>query len=131
MSKQSTTNNKPRRSDIALDFIRRVFEGSKGDKAVPAHSLPTNESFDIDKVLSSVAGKESPRTPSKTSIQAHQLVFGFTEESWKQLHEVGLNIGTAEPSQIVRRALALLWLVTRGNCSIKDNVSGNVVEIPE
>jgi hypothetical protein len=44
---------------------------------------------------------------------------------------IGRTIKTSEPSQIVRRGLATIWLVASDQCELRDKITGKVVKIPE
>ena len=109
---------KPRRlnSDIALEFLRRTFgsEGANNNKPDTDQSLPqeTDDGYTSEGTL-------------------HTCSFLFSKKGWEHLHMIGLAIKTSEPSQIVRRGLATIWLVASDQCELRDKITGNVVKIPE
>lgn len=82
---------------------------------------------------SATAGHDASEVPPQKPAAAppHVVPFGFSDAGWQHLNEVGLAIGTTTPSQIIRRALATLWLVASGQCSLKDNLTGKTRPIPD
>lgn len=99
-------------TDIALEFLRRTFGGKQT-------SSPTVHGTDGDNTSVEVLSSDD-----------HVCRLTFSKEGWERLHEVGMLIGTTEPSQIIRRALATLWLVASGQCELIDKTTGKQTKIP-
>lgn len=97
-------------TDTALEFLRRTFGGEQS-------SAPTVHAVDH-------ANEEVMISDD------HVCRLTFSKEGWERLHEVGMLIGTTEPSQIIRRALATLWLVASGQCELIDKTTGKQTKIP-
>lgn len=95
-------------SEVALEFLRRTLGGDSHHT-----STPTGDN------------------PNETDDTPHHCSFLFSREGWEHLHLIGIAIQTSEPSQIVRRALATIWLVASEQCELKDKITGKVVKIPD
>lgn len=103
---EQLSNSKRPNSEVALEFLRRTLGGD-------SHPTPSGD------------------TPSQTDDTPHHCSFLFSREGWEHLHLIGIAIQTSEPSQIVRRALATIWLVASEQCELKDKITGKVVKIPD